>query len=252
MPTALNDLTFHIDLTHANSPVSTGYEPISRSAVGTADEVLWVNDFLNSVSHDTSAGYLTDMYQWDHDTRVANDTEWAYTVFVVDSSADDDGAFSNGPFAYTYLGGPFLVMTYDNQTTGIADMGRSWPTRPATSSTRWMNTPGTASYTDHSGYYNTQNLNAYEGNPDPGSRVESLMSERASMTAAYANHTSSPSSLEMVGWKDSDGDGLLDVLDVPLTLDGTGFYNTGTGQWEFTGTSRRADAAQSQSSWFGA
>jgi hypothetical protein len=237
----VHDLTFHLDFTYADNPIPTGYEPISRPARGIVDEGLWIDDALDHLGYNSPAGYLADVYQWNHDQRIAHNVEWAYTVFVVDSSVDADGEFSNALFAYVYVGGPFLVMTYDNGSWGINNMGEILAHESGHIFYALDESPATGAYTEHSGYYNTQNLNGYDGNPDPGSRVASLMAssptDRALMDAAYANHTSSPSSLEMIGWKDSDSDGIFDVLDVPLTLDGTGSYNTGTGQWEFTGTS---------------
>jgi hypothetical protein len=63
------------------------------------------------------------------------------------------------------------------------------------------------------------------------------MAEYARQQSAWANWTSSTPSLQMVGWLDSDGDGIFDVLDVPLTLSGTGAYNAAAGRYEFAGTS---------------
>lgn len=54
---------------------------------------------------------------------------------------------------------------------------------------------------------------------------------------AFEAHTSSPSSLELIGWRDSDGDGLMDVLDVPFTLEGTGAYDPDSGVYRFVGES---------------
>jgi hypothetical protein len=55
---------------------------------------------------------------YDNAVRKANHTDWAFTVYVVDSLNDHDktpGAFPNGAFAYTYdLFGPYTVTTYDN------------------------------------------------------------------------------------------------------------------------------------------
>ncbi len=238
MPASPCHLTFHLDTTYADNPVPTSYEPIIHLSRGMEDR-LWVNDFLSYVGYNSSAGYLTDMYQWDHDQRIAHNTEWAYTVFVVDSSADADGRFPDGLFALVYEGGPFLYMTYDNGPWGIDNMGEILAHETGHIFYALDESANTSTYTDHSGYYNTQNLNAYTDNPDPGSRVISLMASNpedwALMDAAYANHTSSPTSLEMIGWQDSDSNGIPDMLDVPLTLDGTAAYSAG--QWQFTGTS---------------
>ena len=54
--------------------------------------------------------------------RVANAVDWAYVVFVVDSLNDGDGLFADDRFAYAYLNGPLMVMTYDNDGWGIGRM----------------------------------------------------------------------------------------------------------------------------------
>jgi hypothetical protein len=56
------------------------------------------------------------------------------------------------------------------------------------------------------------------------------------LDAAYAANISSQTSLEMLGWRDSDGDGLFDVLDVPFALEGVGRYDEAAEVYRFTGT----------------
>jgi len=41
----------------------------------------------------------------------------------------------------------------------------------------------------------------------------------------------------MIGWRDRDNDGIFDVLDVPLVLDGTGAYDDTAGRYQFDGFS---------------
>jgi hypothetical protein len=62
---------------------------------------------------------------YDNAVRKANGTDWAFTLYVVDSLHDDakatddptPGEFPDGAFAYTYsLFGPYTVTTYDNAT----------------------------------------------------------------------------------------------------------------------------------------
>ncbi len=94
-----------------------------------------------------------------------------------------------------------------------------------------------AHYTDRRGYYNAQNWNAYD-NPTVGWVQEpSIMDTGAELDAAWDTHTSAASSLAMIGWQDSDGDGVFDVLDVPLTLTGAGYYNPHLNTYRFTGHS---------------
>jgi len=239
----LHDLAFHIDFTYADSPVATGYEPITHPSY--VDQELWIDSFLDQVGYNTADDYSDDLVRWNHDQRLAHNTHWAYTVFVVDSSADADGKFSDGYFAYAYVGGPFAVMTYDNNGWGIDRMGQVLAHETGHIFYALDEYPGSDSYFEHSGYYNTQNLNASDGNPDPSSRVDSIMAEASRQNAAYAAHTSSPTSLQMIGWQDSDADGIFDVLDVPLEFAGVGAYNTGADQYEFEGTSSAGTLANS-------
>jgi hypothetical protein len=70
----------------------------------------------------TTANYETVARSFAHSRRTALGADWGYMIFVVDSDEDDDGEFSNGWFAYAYLNGPFMVMTYDNDGWEIGDM----------------------------------------------------------------------------------------------------------------------------------
>ena len=259
--TVRQELKFHIDRTYLDHPIATGYEPIRRPST---DDTLWIGDFLEKVNK-------TTVRAWNNDQRRAHGTDWAYTVFVVDSSWDADGCFSNGKFAYAYKGGPYVVMTYDNQGVSALSVGFGWlygrgirgmgqVFAHETSHIFWAcdeykSPKGTLpdslrynfSYFARSGYYNAQNLNAWDDNPNASvlrciTRVPSIMAGDVVwpwnlQTRAYLKHTASWSSLQMIGWRDSDRDGLSDVVDCPLTLTGRGSYNRLTGNYEFSGQS---------------
>ena len=226
-------LSFHVDWTYADNPVATPYEPITHSY---SWQYYWVHDFLDVVGYNTPDSYTADLTRWNHDQRIAHNTHWAFTIFVVNSAIDADGKFSDGYYAYSYLGGPFMVMTYDNATWDIAGMGQVSAHEIGHVFYALDEYSGSNSYTDRSGYYGVQNLNARDGNPDPASRVPSIMAEPGLQADAWANYTSSPSSLQMVGWRDSDGDGIFDLLDVPPALSGAGSWNPVASQFEFAGT----------------
>ena len=230
-----HDLNFTIDFTYADTPVQTSYEAISRSRT---DEALWIDDFLDQVSYNTGASIFDDLDQWNHDRRIANNTDWAYTIFVVDSSADADGKFADDFFSYAYIGGPFMVTTYDNGGWGIGDMSKIIAHETGHIFYALDEHPGSgATYNSTGGYYNIQNLNAADNHPAPGSRVASIMAEASLINTAYSSLTSSPSSFEMLGWKDTDSDGIFDVLDIPLTLTGSGTFTSSTGIYSFSGQS---------------
>jgi hypothetical protein len=163
-------------------------------------------------------------------------------VFVVDSSVDADGKFADGYFSYAEVGGPYVVMTYDNDGHGISNMGKVFAheTGHVFYALDEYNQGGAGdSYNAGSGYYNTQNLNAAKDRPvGAPPQVASLMADGALVDTAYANHSSSPTSLQMLGWQDSDGDHIIDVLDVALTLTGaSGSYYPATSTYVFSGTS---------------
>lgn len=227
-----SSLSFSTDFTNADSPFSTSYEPINRPS---SEQDLWIDEFL--AAHGGGAGN-PGVAQFNDAQRMSHNTDWAYTIFVADSSADPDGEFADGLFAYAYANGPLAVMTYDNDGWGISSMGQVIAHESGHIFGALDEYAGSDLYTEHSGYYNIQNLNAADGNPTPAQRVNSLMGEPAMQDIAYANHTSSPTSLQMIGWRDTDVDGIIDVLDRPLTLTGaTGWWDPALRRYTFSATS---------------
>ena len=230
-----HELNFHYDFTYADQPVATSYEPITRPST---DFRFWIYDFLNVVGYNQTGDFGADIRQFNHAQRVAHETHWAFTVFVVNDENDADGLFAPGGFtrAFAFAGGQFIVSPAARPASTFAhEAGHMFWARDEYA--------GGGSYSDFRGYYNTQNVNAWN-NPEPGfSQVPSIM-DRGDCEAgggllctAYQNHTSSPSSLEMVGWRDTDDDGVFDVLDVPLELTGTGVFDPDTGLYRFRGES---------------
>ncbi|MCL2711478.1 MAG: fibronectin type III domain-containing protein, partial [Planctomycetaceae bacterium] len=237
-------LTFTINYTHANTPFETSYEPIMRPS---ADESHWAGEFLVSQGYtgdySTKQSHLANMRQFNHDQRIANDTDWAFTVLMVNSRTPENvrlnaGCFTDNKFAYAWVGGPLTVMTYDNNGWGISRMNMVLAHEVGHIFYAMDEYSGANDYDFYRGYYNTQNTNAYEGHPAPSTRVPSIMAESDLQTTAYNNLTSSPSSLETIGWRDLNGNGIIDVLDVPLTLTSTsGNHSVATNAYTFSGTS---------------
>ncbi len=229
-PDSAGQLDFQFDFTYADQPVLTRYEPISQKSDAFRD---WIYDFLNQVGHNTRLNFTDNIRDFNHAQRLASGTDWAFTVFVVNDAHDADGWFaSGGTFqrAFSYAGGQFIVSPAGRPASTFAhETGHMFWARDEYS--------GGGSYTDRRGYYNAQNWNA-ANNPAPGfTQAESIMTTGTLLDLAYAGQTSSTSSLEMIGWRDSDGDGIFDVLDVPHTLSGTGFLDTVSGQYRFQGAS---------------
>ena len=231
MPTVRDGLlNFTYDWTFANTPVSTGLEPIARVS---NDFSLWIYDFLGTVGFAQTGNFSSDIRAYNNFKREQTGSDWAFTIFVVNNSADSDKLFApGGSFsrAFAFAGGRFMVVPADRPASTFAhEAGHMF----------WAldEYAGGGSYTSHRGYYNTQNLNA-SNNPEEGfEQAPSIMASGAALDAAFAGHISSKSSLEMIGWKDSDSDGIFDVLDVPFSLDGIGRYDASAGRYRFSGTS---------------
>jgi hypothetical protein len=203
------NLSFIYDIHHS---VPTPYEPISRSS---ADEDLWISQVMANLGYGGSpSSYFTQVRQYLNDKRIAFGTNWAVAVFVVDSLNDSNGAFANGDFAYTYVNGPFTVMTYDNDGWGIDEMqivmahenGHLWGGLDEYSQSGCTDT-------ERSGYLNIANSNCENGTPPSEDSIMRGSNDQANI--AFPNHLVSTPIRQMVGWRDSDGDGkdLYDPVD---------------------------------------
>lgn len=221
-------LDFQVNWQYADNPVRTGYEPIARPS---NDFALWIYDFLNLVGFNQSGNFSTDIRAYNDFTRRQASADWAFTIFVVNNTVDADKLFApGGSFsqAFSFSGGRFMVVPASRPASTFAhEIGHQfWGLD------EYM---GGGTYLSRRGYYNTQNLNAAD-NPAPGFvQADSIMSNGTSLANAYVNRTSPPSTLAMIGWQDSDNNGIFDVLDVPFTLYGSGQYSAASGLYTFNG-----------------
>ena len=98
----------------------TRYEPITRNST---DESLWIPEVLASINCGSGENYYIYAASCANEIREKWSTDWAFLIFVVDSLKDEDGMFADPPrFAYAYINGPFMVITYDNDDWGIDRM----------------------------------------------------------------------------------------------------------------------------------
>ena len=235
-------LNFTFDWTHANTPVPTRYEPIARRSDAYQ---LWIYDFLtpalNQLGIASQFNIGADIRAFNNAQRQANNADWAFTLFVVNDANDPDKLFAaGGAFrtAFSFAGGRFAVIPANRPISTITH---------ETAHLFWAldEYQGGSTYAARRGYYNTQNLNA-EDNPTAGFvQGPSIMAlDRPTAdpptfprSEAFAGHFTSGSSAAMLGWQDSDDDGIFDVLDVPFTLTGSGRFDPATGRYIFTGNS---------------
>ncbi len=224
----VHKLEFVIDESFARTPFSTPYEPISRMS---QDSTTYITPFLRAQGIEDANSLDDAVRQFNHAARLRLETDWAFTIFLIDSSNDEDGQFAPGSdfsIAFAFAGGLYVVSPSTRPTSTIThEMGHIFWARDEY--------PGGATWTDRRGYYNAQNVNAYD-NPTPGFVQEvSIMRAGGALTESYENHTLPASTRAMIGWLDSDGDGIFDLADVPLRLEGDGRYDAAAGVFRFEG-----------------
>ena len=234
---ARHEIDFVVDWTYADNPFPTAFEPINRIS---DDYIYWGTQFLQEVGYSGSTlGFGEDLVDFNHQQRVAAGSDWAFTLFVANSEQDaEDNWAEGGSFtrAFAFPQEKLIVQPSGRPASTTAhEIGHMY----------WAfdEYAPAGTYFSSRGYYNQQNENAHD-NPTPGFvQVDSIMDREAGVSGtrlenAYASETSSPSSLIMVGWRDSDDDGIMDVLDVPHQITGTGYYDQAAERYAFQGTSK--------------
>jgi hypothetical protein len=183
--------------------VPTGYEPIKRP--GPSRDETWVLDCLAYLGNATSLNYVNKI-------RDSLETDWGVVTYIADSSNDADNMFSNGTFAYAYLGGPNFIMTYGNDGWGIGNMdavmahelGHSFFALDEYSG-------GGEGCTARSGYLWYENQNSCVPSGCGGCASNSsfcIMRSVGLGVAQVCTYTKG-----QIGWIDSDGDGICDIND---------------------------------------
>ncbi len=246
---AINDvhtLNFIVDWQFADNPVATEMEPINRRS---QDHVSWGNEFLDSVGFKTpssspSSQIQSDIRDFNDAQRQANGADWAFTILVANSENDADdqwnGSGSIFSRAFAFSGGRMIVMPSGRPASTVAhEVGhQAWALDEYAFA---------GHYLDQRGYLDIPNTNAVD-NPNH-THEDSIMSNGGSLDAAFAGNTSSLTSLQMVGWRDTDNDGVFDIFDVPHKLTGSG-KAVGT-TYEFNGSAQVQTLANENGKLFG-
>jgi hypothetical protein len=175
---------------------TTKYEPIRRIS---DDQQYWMDEILSNLGF-TGTTHLDKGKMLNNYVREKEKTDWAYTIWVVDSLNDPDGYFKEGDMAaYALFGGPFVVMTYKNGNYGIAQMNRV-----------------IAHETGHIFYA----LDEYVGSLSDGSSMSGYLNiingnynKSTCVMEIVALLSACTYTKQQIGWRDSDGDGILDPID---------------------------------------
>ena len=225
----VHTLEWVIDRTYVDNRLPISFEPINMTSEG---YLQWGPQFLQGVGFNNTTNFETNIRAFNHSQRLKLGTDWSFTIFVVNAMKDADGSFSpGGSFsrAFAFAGGLFEVIPSSRpNSTYTHETGHIFWARDEYS--------GGGNFYDRRGYYNAQNTNAIDLNPTPNFQQQpSIMSSGFSLTTAFNQVLSPEATLAQIGWKDSDNDGIFDVLDVPLKLEGTGRYNPQFNTYSFSG-----------------
>lgn len=98
------------------SPFSeTGYEPITH---GVSETCPWVTEVMDNFGYG-DPNCFNAVTDFNNAKELDFGVDHVVTAFVVNSKNDADGKMPDGYSAYSYFGGPFLMMTWDNGGWGI-------------------------------------------------------------------------------------------------------------------------------------
>lgn len=226
------NLTFVYDDGTA-SPVGTGYEPIRHPY---RDQSLWIGDVMEKKGY-TGLSYFDQVRQYNHDLRETYDTDWAFTLFVIDSSEDGDNRFADGAFAYAYLGGPFAVLTSGSNGYGAHNLDAVAAHEIGHLFLALDQYHGAHQACDRrSGYLGVENQNSRYG--DCASDEPSLM---RGQVWPFRSNSLDQYARGQIGWRDSDGDGIFDPVDTAITLTSADYVTSATRSNVFTFTGEIRD-----------
>ena len=191
-----SQVSFTYDL---HTAVPTTYEPIKHPSAVTDDtyEKLWVSEAMAHLGY-TTGDWMQQTRDYVNNLRQTKGTDWAFAIFIIDSTNDaatdpiTPGAFSDNYWAYAYKGGPFCVMTYDNDGWGITRMDQVL-----------------AHETGHIFWATDE----YDGNPEYSGYLNAIDNEGSGCVMDTCNLCLSAGTQLQIGWKDTDGDGILDIID---------------------------------------
>jgi hypothetical protein len=214
-----------LNFTVVSQTIPTRYEPITRPYY---DEGLWIPDVMSQLGYSGSRFGTTRDYV--NALRTQYGADWGYVVFVVDSLVDTNGKFADGYFAYAYLGGPFMVMTYDNNGYGITNMDAVFAHESGHIFHALDEYAGASSPSDYSnGYFRTINGNH---------QYSSVANDPNSIMRGGIRWGLDSWAKLMIGWRDSDGNNRDDILDQSPAVSYASQPGTQSGVSNFSGSAK--------------
>lgn len=183
-------LTFYLDI-HTGVPVSG--VPISNAM---SMDQTWVNEALGNAGWPGGNGF-EKAFAYNNAIRDTFETNWCYSIVIVDSNPNvNQGLFSGGGYAWSYYGGPWVYMSrYSTWAYNAASYYAVVPMHE--SGHTFMSTDEYDGVIQYGGYLNL-----------PDQNVRCIMNRNDSTTVCSWTRG-------QLGWRDLDGDGVIDPLSTP-------------------------------------
>lgn len=191
-------------------PVEIAYEPIAESS---GLYSLWGRMALEAMGY-TGATTEDAAYAYASDLRSNHDADWAFVLFVIDSSDDNDGtlgAFLEGDYMRGRTFGPVAVMTYNNGTRGPGNM--QWATAQLVARMFGAGFQYPDPLFELAGCPNTTQKFGYLGIPNTYCGIGVPSGEPNPRLMYHGMGDPDSTTKLQVGWRDTDGDGLIDPMD---------------------------------------
>jgi len=186
-----------------NYRVPTSYEPINRFY---SEYPLWVTETIDNLGYRSVLDYVNNL-------RNRLKTDWAYILFIVDSSNDADGCFPDGYDAGAIIGGPFVIST-----------------------TRWIDSALLEAILAHEISHLFYATDEYNGIKEFSGYLNVSDADGACCLMTSNARKICEATQEQLGWRDTDEDGIPDIVDTfPEIIFDTNQYQLNDGTLTFTG-----------------
>jgi|GEM_PF-2393519 len=192
-------------------PVEIAEEPIANAS-GTYD--IWTRMALVAMGYSAGTTAEDAAYVYASDLRTNNNADWAFVLFVVDSSNDNDtspGAFTDGQYLISRTFGPLAVMTYNNGTRGFDNM--EWATAQLVARMFGAGFQLEGSEFQPGGCGLSTKKFGYLGIANSYCAVSAPGDEPNPRLMYHGNGDPDSLTKKQIGWRDTDSDGIIDPMD---------------------------------------
>lgn len=192
-------------------PIEIDDEPIVYAS-GTYD--IWTRAAMVAMGYTAGVTAQDAAYQYANYLRAQNNADWAFVLFVIDSSNDNDstpGAFTDGLYMRTITFDPLALMTYNNGLRGADNI--EWTTAQIVARLFGAGFQYPDPLFDPVGCSSTTKKFGYLGIPNTYCSVSAPAAEPNPRLMYDGSGDPDSTTKLQVGWRDTDNDGIIDPLD---------------------------------------